>query len=246
MRLFLFFLLITLQFNTSASEGKLFVVAAGIADYAEIADLKYGDTDAEMVASLFKYSKQPHEIALLRNNQATKNSIIIQLKNYFSRAQEEDIVLFYFSGHGGKGFFYPYDANKSTLITYDDIRKLLVGCKARRQVLIADACFSGAIRIEEHNTAEKHEAGKELLFFLSSRTSQMSRELPAIKGGIFTYFLLQGLKGGADSNRDRVITAKELFDFVSPRVKEGTNGQQVPVMWGNFSNQMVFLDWNKH
>ena len=249
MRLLFLSFFLSISITSWGNSGKLFVIAVGVSDYAGIPDLKYCDSDASAIASLFSYSKQPHEIALLRNKEATKTAVLLQLNNFFSKAEAEDVVLFYFSGHGGKGFFCPYDANatnKNTLLSYDDLRKLLVDCKARRQLLIADACNSGAIRISAPDTPVKREPGKELLFFLSSRNSQFSMELPNIKGGVFTYFLLQGLKGGADSNRDRLITSKELFDFVSPKVKEGTKGTQVPVMWGNFSDQMVFLDWRKN
>jgi len=246
MRLLFLSLLLALSISSWSQTGKLYVVAVGVSDYAEMPDLKYCDYDASEVAVLFSHYKQPHEIVLLRNGEATKNVILNQMSIFYSKATEGDIVLFYFSGHGGKGFFCPYDANKTTLLTYEDIRKLLVKCKAKRQLLVADACFSGAIRITVPDSPVKHEPGKELLFFLSSRSSQMSIELPNIKGGVFTYFLLRGLKGGADINRDRLITAKEIFDFVYPKVKEGTRGEQVPVMWGNFSDQMVFLDWKKN
>jgi uncharacterized caspase-like protein len=246
MRLSFLSLLLAVSISCWSQTGTLYAVVVGVSDYAEGPDLKYCDSDASKIAAMFDYYKQPHEIVLLKNGDATKSAILNQLSSLYSKAIEQDIVLFYFGGHGGKGFFCPYDANRSTLITYEDIRKLLIVCKARRQLLIADACYSGAIRTSTPDSSAKHDSGKELLFFLSSRTSQMSRELPAIKGGVFTYFLLQGLRGGADSNRDRLITAKELFDFVSPKVKEGTKGQQVPVMWGNFSDQMVFLDWRNN
>jgi uncharacterized caspase-like protein len=246
MRLLFLSFLLSVAIYSRGQTGKLFVVAVGVSDYAEVPDLHFCDSDASEVAAMFSHYKQPHEIILLRNGEATKNEIINQLSNSYLKARAEDMVLFYFSGHGGKGFFCPYDANKNTLLTYEDIRKLLVVCKARRQLLIADACYSGAIRTSTPDSSANHVSSKELLFFLSSRTSQMSKELPQIKGSVFTYFLLRGLKGGADSNHDRLITAKELFDFVSPKVKEGTKGEQVSVMWGKFSDQMVLLDWRKN
>lgn len=245
----IFLLLFTIaSFLSFGSNGRMLIVAVGIADYSEIPDLKFGDKDAAKVASLFQYSKLSHKVVLLRNNEATKNSILSQLSDLFSHANEEDIVLFYFSGHGGKGFFCPYDASNQTLLTYNDIRQVFVSCKAKRQLLIADACNSGAIRISlpENKQTNPNPTGKELVFFLSSRSSQFSAEMPEIEGGVFTYFLLQGLKGGADNNRDRLVTAKELFDFVAPKVKDGTLGRQIPVMWGNFSDQMVIFDWTKN
>ena len=45
-----------------------------------------------------------------------------------------------------------------------------------------------------------------------------SIERSDMANGFFTTCLKNGLKGNADSNRDRAITAKELFDFVSEAV----------------------------
>ena len=55
--------------------------------------------------------------------------------------------------------------------------------------------------------------------------------------------LVRALKGGADVNRDRVITAKELFSAVSKGVKELSDNRQHPVMWGNFPDDMPVMVW---
>jgi hypothetical protein len=51
------------------------------------------------------------------------------------------------------------------------------------------------------------------------------------------------LKGGADENLDKLITAKEIFTFVSTDVKKRTKEKQHPVMWGNFDDNFVRIDW---
>jgi hypothetical protein len=64
-----------------------------------------------------------------------------------------------------------------------------------------------------------------------------------MKNGIFTTCLLRSLKGGADVNRDRTITAKELYTAVSKGVKVMSLNQQHPVMWGNFDDAMPVMVW---
>ncbi len=56
---------------------------------------------------------------------------------------------------------------------------------------------------------------------------------------------MTGLRGGADADHNKVVTARELFDFVYPRVKEHSKGIQVPVMWGKFEDRMEILNWNR-
>ena len=65
-----------------------------------------------------------------------------------------------------------------------------------------------------------------------------------MQNGFFTTFLLRGLRGGADVDRNRKITAKELFKFVSEGVKEKSKDKQHPVMWGKFSDDYTIMDWN--
>ena len=82
------------------------------------------------------------------------------------------------------------------------------------------------------------------MFFLSSRTNETSQEMIGGPNGQFTRFLVRGLRGGADTNRDKIITAKELYDFVHKGVSVATGNKQHPVMWGRFNNSMSVLNWN--
>ena len=66
-----------------------------------------------------------------------------------------------------------------------------------------------------------------------------------MKNGFFTTYLQKGLRGGADADKDRVITAKEIFDYVHTNVVELSKGKQHPVMWGKFSDDMPVMNWKK-
>ena len=64
------------------------------------------------------------------------------------------------------------------------------------------------------------------------------------KNADFTQYLIKGLKGAADTDSDRIITAKEIFTYVSAKVSERTRKKQNPVMWGKFNDNMRILNWN--
>jgi uncharacterized caspase-like protein len=64
-----------------------------------------------------------------------------------------------------------------------------------------------------------------------------------MSNGVFTTYLLGGLRGKADVDSNRKITAKELFNYVSKNVSDKTNGKQHPVMWGRFRDDMVVMEW---
>ena len=41
------------------------------------------------------------------------------------------------------------------------------------------------------------------------------------------------------------VTAKEIFVFVSDGVKKSSKNRQHPVMWGNFDDNFVLVDWRR-
>ncbi len=66
----------------------------------------------------------------------------------------------------------------------------------------------------------------------SSDVNEKSRESRKWGGGhgVFTYYVLEGLKGNADSNNDRLVSVGELFRYVRQRVRLDTQFEQNPRM----------------
>jgi len=57
--------------------------------------------------------------------------------------------------------------------------------------------------------------------------------------GVFTYYLLEGLRGKADLNRDGVIKVDELYTYVSKGVPEATGQNKNPVKKGEVAGQLI-------
>lgn len=225
------------------AQSEIYVVSVGISDYKNISDLRLPEQDAKAVAKLYK-TKTKHVI-LITGRYATKERILQSLRDQFSRADEDDIIVFSFSGHGYQGGICPYDMTneKSSGITYQEIRNILKQSQAKSKMIFADACFSGGIRSGNESNNSSYNDESNVLLFLSSRGGETSIESPFMVNGVFTNFLIRGLRGGADYNLDRKITAKELFDFVHQGVVEKSSDKQHPVMWGRFDNDAVMMDW---
>ena len=88
-----------------------YIVAVGIEDYKNFpkqGDLKYAVKDATLFIQYLKiqHSETTH-ITLLTNAQATKENILSNLKEVFTEAQEDDIIIFIFQGMAIKMFFSP-------------------------------------------------------------------------------------------------------------------------------------------
>ena len=217
-------------------QAKTYLVSVGIADYPGTEhDLRISDNDAKTIAKVFSVAKQA-AVSILINEQATQSALLSTMHTSFMNANSEDIVILYFSGHGTPGALVCYDG----LLTYQHIFKMLKGCKASRKVIIADACYAGKMRTNNQQTSSYN--SQNVMLFLSSRTNEVSRE-SRYKNSLFTIFLERGLRGGADTNRDRYITARELYDFVHKGVIEASGNKQHPVMWGKFDNNMTVINW---
>lgn len=217
-------------------QAKTYLVCVGIADYPGTEnDLRISDNDAKTIAKVFSVAKQA-TVSILINEQATQSALLSTMHTSFMNANSEDIVILYFSGHGTPGALVCHDG----LLTYQHIFKMLKGCKASRKVIIADACYAGKMRTSNQQTSSYN--SQNVMLFLSSRTNEVSRE-SRYKNSLFTIFLERGLRGGADTNRDRYITARELYDFVHKGVIEASGNKQHPVMWGKFDNNMTVINW---
>lgn len=187
------------------------------------------------------------EVYSLIGSNATHSNVYATISRVFSKATSNDVVTLFFSGHGYPGGFCCYDMTRNSGgLSYDEIATLFRGCKAKRKMVFADACFSGGLRKErrQNNSTDAIRNG-DVMFFLSSRTNETSQEMIGGPNGQFTRFLVRGLGGGADSNRDRIVTAKELYNFVHEGVSKVTGNKQHPVMWGRFNNTMTVINWNK-
>lgn len=239
---FLFTFLIT-AIVSFASFAETYVVCVGISNYADkkVQNLTKPDKDAKAMAEFFKRGTK--NVVTITGKYATKSQILKSLKSQFSKAKKGDKIVFYFSGHGYPGGFCPHDIRKlEDGLTYAEVLKIMKSSKASDKFIFADACNSGAIRQNGGNSSP--DAGN-IVFFLSSRGNESSIESPFLANGHFTKYLLRGLGGAADSNKDKSITAKELFRYVSDGVQSQSKGKQHPVMWGKFPDNLVVVSYGK-
>ncbi|MDE6380917.1 MAG: caspase family protein [Muribaculaceae bacterium] len=236
-------LLILMIVSTFFLKSETFVVCVGIATYADatVKNLTKTEKDAKAIADFYK--KGTENVITITGRYATKEQIIKSLRSQFGRAKEDDKIIFYFSGHGYPGGFCPYDMTKAEDgLSYAEVIKVMSQSKAKDKMIFADACNSGAIR-QSKGTA-KPDTGN-VMMFLSSRGNEYSIESPMLSNGYFTNYLLHGLGGKADANRDRTITAKELYNYVSSGVTQLSGGKQHPVMWGSFPDNLVIVKFGK-
>jgi uncharacterized caspase-like protein len=231
---------------------RIWVVVAGVADYQAIDKLNYTDDDAYRMYAFYKSpeggSLPDSQIDVLIDEAATRNNVMQSMNRIYANAGRNDAIIFYFSGHGAKNAFVTQEyngwtANGEGLLGHDEIQRIFEKSPAKYKYIIADACHSGswaqkgvksasATGQQYYEAFEKAQGGFVLL--LSSMSDEYSLEQSGIRQGIFSHFLIRGLKGEADANKDRVVSVIELFEYVESNVVQSTKHRQTPVISGNY------------
>ena len=238
---------------TTTAQPKIYVVIAGVSRYNHVRSLNYTDDDAYKVAMFFKGpeggSLPDEQLRLLIDEDATYENIVSALKTTFAKAESNDVVIFYFAGHGKNGAFLPidYDGTNNEL-GHSAVSEIFRSSNAKHKICIADACHSGGLDrgvrdlgvanvLETYYDAWNTSKGGTALM-MSSKSEETSLEFQGFRQGVFSYFLIKGLKGEADKDNNKIVTIKELYDYVNSNVREYTGYSQNPVINGSFDSNM--------
>lgn len=227
----------------------------GIEDYNRLPDVEYARKDALIVRDYFiRILGVPEEnIISLIDTDATKARIEGYLKNYIPNNVAKDATLYvYFAGHGmpgtkkGEPYLVPFDADTrfieqtgyKLVSFYQDLYKL----DLKRVYVFLDSCFSGvASRAAEMLVKGARPAlvhvervrppSSSIISLNATSTGQMSNAYPEKKHGLFTYYLLRGMKGEADVDHDGWTSIKEMYGYVRTNVTRQSRrmeSEQIP------------------
>jgi uncharacterized caspase-like protein len=204
-------------------------------------------------------------ILLLTDGEATSLKIRLGFKDLKRRANKDDTVLILIAGRGTvdptgsrNSFILPHDADpqdlKGTALAVDELHALVTDQlqSAARVILFLDVCRSGSISASStagmSRSLEALGAGPGKLFgFLASSPNQVSIEGPQFGSGhgVFSYYLVKGLHGEADTNSDSYVDADELVYYVAAQVQKATNRRQRPREFGAYDKEMRVSDLSK-
>lgn len=240
-------------FSTAGSNDdvQIHALIVGVSRYVHFPTLKYTDDDAYRVYAFLKSPEggavPDKNIHMLIDEAASRERIMEGLKQVVQSADENDAVFIYISGHGLNGGYLPFDSDGYTgLIAYHELTDVLAETRSKQTLCVADACYSGSMLGEKSTLTESlaqfyksmdHSQGG-TAFLLSSKAEEYSLESQGLRQGIFSHYLIRGLGGDADVNRDKIITITELYSYIRSSVTKYTGGVQTPLLAGNFDRQM--------
>lgn len=253
-----------------ATLGKTFALVVGISQYKVLPQdlwLQYPDADAKMFSAFLASprggSTPADQVLMLVNEQATTANIRNAFKTFLKdKPGKDDTVYILMAGHG------TVDAHGAYILTYDsdpanlgdtslpmaELRALVEQQlnTAGHVILLADVCRAATIAGQKSSAIggvveQIGEAPGELLGLMAARPKELSNEGPEYGGGhgAFTYSLLRALDGGADADKDGVVTSGEVIDFVTKDVSKLTGNRQHPRDFGTMDGALPLSQLSK-
>jgi uncharacterized caspase-like protein len=262
-------LLLAFSLNAQAPGAKTWALVIGISKYQKLPQdlwLQYPDADARSFAQHVATPRgggvPPDRLLVLTNEQATTTAIRDAFRNFLQRPAKDDTVFVLIAGHGtvdSKGaYILTYDSDpenlSGTAILMSEVQKLVESevSTAGHVVLLADVCRAatiGSLRTDDLGAVVQKigETSGEMLGLMAARPRELSLESPEFGGGhgAFTYSVLKGLEGAADSDHDGYVTAGELIDFVTHEVPKETRDKQHPRDFGDMDSKTKLADLSK-
>ena len=221
------------QLIPDISRSRYFALLIGVNDYSDnnILDLDNPIKDAESLKQVLisKYTFENDNVILLNN--PSRAELMLTLDDLGRKLTQNDNLLIFFAGHGywdekGKvGYWLPSDANSDNTVNWfrnSTLRDFIGSIQTRHTMLIADACFSGAIF---KTRAAFTDAPKSIhrLYELPSRkamTSGILQEVP--DESVFLKFLIKRL----DENEEKYLPSEAFFSSFKTAVMN--NSSNVP------------------
>lgn len=243
-------LVVTRNVPAPVSKGiegdKLLIISVGVDEYINLDghDLSFASADAEAVAETFvaqrgKNYDEVETIILTDNTEsgATRDNLIDAL-DAMADLRPNDTVVLFLAGHGiiedGDYYFLPRDATlrnaerwqKSTVVAWSEIQGAMQRALGRR-ILLVDTCHAESAF---NSRLVKDAEDSDIIVMSSTDSATLAQEISNLGHGVFTYALVNGLKGEADSFKDQRITMTELNAFVANLVPSLTRNAQIPTL----------------
>lgn len=242
------------QDPSSAPDLQIWAVIIGVAAYDHMPVLRYPDDDAYRMYAFLKSPEggalDDEHLKILVDEEATLANIKQVTNQLFKKAGPNDLIMLYFSGHGVPGAFLPYDFMGGTRnqLLHEELIAILRRSRAKHKLCIADACHSGsmltakggrpreAVNLEFYK--KLYSSAPSTALIVSSKSNETSVESSGLRQGVFSHFLIRGLKGEADANRDRYVDVQELYQYVRYNVRKYTGNKQSPLIEGQYDPRM--------
>lgn len=227
--------------------GRRAALLVGISEYGEGFELLPGSLkDVQAMADILSDSEVgAFEVEDLRN--CSNTLLQTAIERFFSGKDTEDLLLFYFSGHGdlGSGGIMNQQLHlcaqnsrkesgrliESSALSAGFLKRQMDLCRAKQIVVILDCCYSGKIadlltKGEGDIDFDELKANGRVILASSSATKVALQERDGLS--LYTRFLIEGMEGAAYPGQGNWIVAQNLHEYADRRFEIERKGSYRP------------------
>jgi hypothetical protein len=235
-----------------------YAIVIGIETYRQkLPRADFAVQDAKLVTEYLTKSLgyQAENVITLLNDRALKSDFEKYFEKWLGNVVEKGATVFvYYSGHGapnpntGDAYLVPYDGDPSFIDQTGYSLRRMYGALGRlpaKEIIVAlDSCFSGAggrsviakgSRPLVMNIEANVSLPKNMTVLSASSGIQTSSTYDEKGHGLFTYFMLKGIKNEDIVRPDGSIMTDDLFSYVKPQVeriaRRQYNNEQTPQLF---------------
>ncbi len=248
--------------------GRRWAVLAGVNQYDDYGELHVCVNDVEAISQrLISAGYEPDHLRLLTDDEErlpTREEIITALRSWANLTEPDDLLLFYYSGHGWADSQDTYLIARNgrsidlplTAVKLSDVTGIMRAAEARAKIIILDACHSGADlpgkgapAMTEEFIQHVFEQAEGLAIIASCKQGEKSYEWQEQERSAFTHFLLEALEGQADLDRKDFVTVQDVNRYVRHQVSlwaARRNRSQTPTLVSEVSGDIILADYRQH
>lgn len=202
-------------------------IVIGTNEYSDskIPNLRFAEKDAKEIKDLLLNPYICGFDEVVGSINKTRTQTFCEIDQLLKKAEQKDLLLIYFSGHGEPDPQHDLcllfnntrlDSLLPTSLNYSMVRKCIDASYCKTVVVILDCCYSGAAGIKGNNLKEilASSSGSGTVILSSSSEFDIAKEDEKLEHGVFTHYLIEGLKSGAvlgDGNGD--IALVDLYTY---------------------------------
>ena len=226
----------------------LLIGVKGYSKNSGLRPLNYTERDVDELANVLLQSGYRKENVLVMSQTRgatdtrqlpTGQNIVQELEVLLRDRDESDSVLVAFAGHGmqyrgsDETFFCPADTkvdDRKTLVSLKTVYDQLDKCQAGFKLLLNDACRNDPVatgsrsistaNLESSTRPQRLIPPGGLAVLFSCSEGEFAWEDDGLKHGVFLHFVIDGLKGNADLDKDGQINLEELSLYTKKRVPD--------------------------
>jgi hypothetical protein len=246
-------------------ENDAVAIIIGIQNYKRLGKADFANKDAQ---KFYEYAYRAlgipkDRIKILTDTDADQAAVLKSFRNWlplYVNKNETEVFVFY-SGHGlpspdGKSlYFLPYGVDQDLLDeTAVDQRKIVAAIQATQPksvTMFIDSCYSGLSKTGDTLLSGAKPVSlknsdidypTEFTVMTASSPDQISSSSTDLQHGIFSFYLMKGMEGDADFDKDKKITVGEMQKFLLDNVQRqamSLNRKQIPQVVGDTNRVLV-------